>query len=235
MGKPKRITKGGYLYHVINRANGRLRIFRKSGDFIAFENILAVALPRFDMRLCGYCIMGNHWHLLLWSRADGDLSEFMRWITVTHTNRWHAAHNTVGMGHVYQGRFKSFPLKDDQHYLSVLRYIEANPFRAKLADKPQDWPYSSLAKRMGFANNKINLTTGPTRLSRNWLDKVMDFAEHEKQADEIRKCIKRGRPFGDRQWINKTATQLQLESTLKPIGRPKKEPALKKGSRNRSL
>ncbi len=222
MGKPKRITKGGYLYHVINRANGKLRIFRKPGDFVAFESILAEGLKRFDMRLCGYCIMGNHWHLLLWPRRDGDLSQFMRWVTVTHTNRWHAAHNTVGMGHVYQGRFKSFPLKDDYHYLSVLRYIEANPFRAKLAVQPQDWPYSSLAKRMGFSENDIKLSTGPVRLSRNWLDNVLDFAAYQQQADEIRKCISRGRPFGDTQWIAETAGQLQLESTLRPRGRPKK-------------
>lgn len=223
MGKPKRITKGGYLYHVLNRANGKLRIFRKPGDFLAFESILAESLKRFDMRLCGYCIMGNHWHLLLWPKADGDLSEFMRWVSVTHTNRWHSAHNTSGMGHVYQGRFKSFPLKDDYHYLSVLRYIEANPFRAQLAVKPQDWPYSSLAKRLGLSGNDIKLAAGPVRLSRNWLDNVMDFAAYEQQkADEIRKCIHRGRPFGDKQWVAVTAGQLQLESTLKPRGRPKK-------------
>lgn len=223
MGRSKRITKGGYLYHVINRSNGRLRIFRKPGDFMAFEKIIAEGLPRYDMRLCGYCIMGNHWHLLLWPTYDGDLSEFMQWLGVTHTNRWHAAHNTTGMGHVYQGRFKSFPLKGDQHYLSVLRYIEANPFRAKLAAKPQDWTYSSLAKRMGFAKNDIKLTTGPTRLSRNWPEKVLDFAQYEQQTDEIRKCIKRGRPFGDKQWIEETAIQLQLKSTLIPRGRPKKQ------------
>lgn len=91
MGKPRRITKGGYFYHVFNRANGKLRIFRKAGDFVAFENILADGLLRFDMRLCGYCIMGNHWHLLLWPKNDGELSEFMHWLGVTHTNRWHTA------------------------------------------------------------------------------------------------------------------------------------------------
>ncbi|MCF7954906.1 MAG: transposase [Phycisphaerae bacterium] len=222
MGKPKRITKGGYLYHVMNRANGKLRIFRKSGDFAAFENILATGLGRYDMRICGYCIMGNHWHLLLWPRNDGDLSEFMRWVGVTHTNRWHAAHGTTGMGHIYQGPFKSFPLKRDRHYLSVLRYIEANPFRASLAQQSCQWPYSSLAKRMGFAENDIDLTAGPIPLPHNWSDRVLQFADYERATDEIRKCIKRGRPFGDKQWVEKTAIKLQLESTLKPRGRPKK-------------
>lgn len=223
MGKPRRITKGGYFYHVFNRANGKLRIFRKAGDFVAFENILADGLFRFDMRLCGYTVMGNHWHLLLWPKNDGDLSEFMHWLGVTHTNRWHAAHGTTGMGHLYQGRFKSFPLRDDHHYLSVLRYIEANPFRAKLAETPDQWPYSSLAKRMGLCNNEIKLTQGPVPLPPNWTERVLAFADYEQRADEIRKCIKRGRPFGDKQWVNKTAAQLQLESTLRPRGRPRKE------------
>lgn len=84
MGRPKRITLGGYFYHVLNCANGRLRIFKKEADFAAFEQILSEGIERFAMRVCGYCLMGNHWHLLLWPRRDGDLSAFMRWITLTH-------------------------------------------------------------------------------------------------------------------------------------------------------
>jgi len=115
------------VYHALNRANGRLRIFRKDDDFAAFEQVMAEGTERFSMRICGYCIMSNHWHLLLWPRGDGDLSEFMRWISLTHTQRYHASHGTVGIGHLYQGRFKSFPVQDDYHYLTVLRYIETNP------------------------------------------------------------------------------------------------------------
>ena len=100
MSYKKRITKGGIAYHVLNRANGKLRIFKKDLDFIAFENILAEGIERFNMRLCGYCIMGNHWHMLLWPVNDGDLSDFMHWITVTHAMRWHTAHGTCGIGHI---------------------------------------------------------------------------------------------------------------------------------------
>ena len=149
MPRAKRITLGGYVYHVLNRANGRLRIFRNNGDFLAFEKILAEGLKRYPMRLCGYCIMGNHWHLLLWPIGDGDLSEFMRWITLTHTQRFHTSHGTVGRGHLYQGRFKSFPVQDNGHYLTVMRYIEANPLRAELVKRVGDWPWSSLAVRNG--------------------------------------------------------------------------------------
>ena len=71
MPRPKRKCAGGVVYHVLNRANGRLRIFKKRADFEAFERVLAEGLERVDMRLCGYCIMGNHWHLLLWSEESG--------------------------------------------------------------------------------------------------------------------------------------------------------------------
>ena len=96
------------MYHVLNRANGRLRIFRKDADFIAFTRILAEGIERHHMRLCGYCLMSNHWHLLLWPTGDDGLSHFMRWITLTHSQRYHAARGTVGIGHLYQARFKSF-------------------------------------------------------------------------------------------------------------------------------
>ena len=138
MGRAKRIDTGGIVYHVINRANGRLRIFKKRADFEAFERILAEGIERFGMRVCGYCIMGNHWHLVLWPRDDGDMSQFMRWVTLTHTQRWHVAHGTVGIGHVYQGRYKSFPVQGNSHYLTVMRYVEANPLRAKMVETAGD-------------------------------------------------------------------------------------------------
>ena len=85
------------MYHVLNLANRRLHIFRKAADFLAFETILADGIERFSMRLCGYCLMGNHWHLLLWPRGDDDLPAFMRWVTLTHVQRYHASHATVGL------------------------------------------------------------------------------------------------------------------------------------------
>ena len=98
MSRLRRIAKGGLVYHVMNRANGRLRIFKKMRDFEAFEETLGEGCERFSMRVCGYCVMSNHWHLVLWPRKDGDLSEFMKWLTVTHSHRWHNSHGTVGIG-----------------------------------------------------------------------------------------------------------------------------------------
>jgi REP element-mobilizing transposase RayT len=99
------------VYHVLNRGNGRQALFDADTDYLLFQRILWQAQRRLPMRLIGYCLMPNHWHLLLWPHGDGDLSEFMRWLTVTHTQRWHAIHGTAGAGHLYQGRFKSFPVQ----------------------------------------------------------------------------------------------------------------------------
>ena len=220
MPRAKRITLGGYVYHVLNRANGRLRIFRKDGDFLAFEQILAEGMERYSMRLCGYCIMGNHWHLLLWPIDDGDLSEFMRWITLTHTQRFHVSHGTVGIGHLYQGRFKSFSVQADAHYLTVMRYIEANPLRAELVKRASDWPWSSLAVRKGL-EAPFELSEGPLKLPSNW-DKLVNQIESPDQLDGLKNSINRGAPFGGTNWKTKTALRMNLESTLRPRGRPKK-------------
>ena len=221
MGRPKRIAKGDIVYHALNRANGRLRIFKKRQDFEAFESILAEGIERYRMRLCGYCIMGTHWHLVLWPRADGDLSHFMRWVTVTHTQRWHAAHGASGIGHLYQGRFKSFPVQDDWRYLSLLRYVEANPLRAGLVERAEAWPWSSLAIRCG-ARKEIALGPGPTRLPDDWLHHVRTAVEPAEQ-EAIASCIRRGCPYGSSPWVAQTVRLLGLQSTVRPRGRPKKD------------
>jgi putative transposase len=220
MPRAQRITAGGYVYHVLNRANGRLRIFRKDQDFLAFEEILAEGAERVEMRICGYCIMGNHWHLLLWPRQDGDLSTFMRWVTLTHTQRYHASHRTVGIGHLYQGRYKSSPIQTDSHYLTVLRYIETNPLRAKLVKNAGQWPWSSFALRQG-RDGVIMLSEGPVDLPRNWA-RVLHANFEKTDLDHLGTSIQRGAPFGDPAWTTTTAEKLSLQSTLRPRGRPKK-------------
>ena len=219
MGRAQRITLGGYVYHALNRANGRLRIFRKDGDFLAFEQILAEGVERFDMRICGYCIMGNHWHLLLWPHQDGDLSAFMRWITLTHTQRYHVSHGTIGIGHLYQGRYKSFPVQDDLHYLTVLRYIESNP-AAELVKRAGQWLWSSFAVRQGY-EAAFELSDGPIELPSNWA-RLLHENMAQADIDRINNSIKRGAPFGDDCWKQLAAAKLNLESTLRPKGRPKK-------------
>lgn len=144
MPRRPRNASGGLAYHVLNRRVGRLPLFEKSADYAAFEKILQEAYKRTGIRIAAYCLMPNHWHLLLWPQGDGELSEVMRWVTVTHTQRWHAHRHTSGSGPVYQGRFKSFPVQTDEHFLTVARYVERNAMRAKLVARAEEWQWSSL-------------------------------------------------------------------------------------------
>lgn len=221
MGRPKRIALGGDVYHVLNRASGRLRIFKKASDFEAFEEVLSDGIERFNMRICGWCLMANHWHLVLWPRVDGDLAAFMRWIMLTHVQRFHASHGTVGIGHLYQGRYKSFPIQDNAYYLTVMRYVEANAVRAGIVENAGDWRWSSFAVRPGRAS-KIALAEGPLALPADW-ERLLRQVEPT-AAEQIGKSLKRGCPLGDDHWIAKTAKELDLESTLRGKGRPKKVP-----------
>ena len=220
MGRPRRAAQGGLVYHTLNRANARLTIFENQGDFTAFERILAEAVSRYAMRLLAYCLMPNHFHLLLWPRGDRDLSQFMQWLTLTHTQRWHAHHHTAGSGHLYQGRFKSFPVQSDDHFLTVCRYVERNAVRAKLVKSAQDWPWCSPGKRAGRQSPLwlLSLKHWPVRPQSGWMRHV-NRADTTAELLAMRTCVRRGRPYGDERWEKRTAKQLGLESTLRTHGR----------------
>jgi putative transposase len=223
MGRPKRAAIGGLIYHVLNRANARLPIFEKDEDYEAFERILEQAVERTEARLLSYCLMPNHWHLVVCPPRDGDLSKFTGWLTLTHTQRWHAHRNSVGEGHVYQGRFKSFPIQDDQHFITVCRYVERNALRAKLVTKAENWRWSSLWRwSKGSAKHKEILSTWPVRRVANWVNFVNE-PQSDSELKAIRQSVKRGCPLGNESWSRKIVKQLGLESTLRPQGRPKKD------------
>jgi putative transposase len=98
-------------------------------------------LERHPIRILGYCIMPTHWHVVLWPDADGQLSAFLRGLTLTHAVRWHKHHHSTGSGHLYQNRFKAFAIAKGDRILTVLRYVERNPLRAGLVRRAKDWPW----------------------------------------------------------------------------------------------
>jgi putative transposase len=217
---------GGYPYHVLNRANGRLRLFKKDADFAAFEQVVAEAYDRVPLRVLAYVLMGNHWHFVVWPRRgqEGQVSDFFRWLSVTHSQRFHAHHGTAGMGHVYQGRFKSFPIAADEHLLAVLRYVERNPLRAGLVSRAEAWRWGSLYRRtQGTADEQALLTESPVSLGRLWL-KHVNQPQTDAELADIRRCVTRGQPFGSEAWRTKVARKLGLEHTFRPRGRPRKKP-----------
>ncbi len=221
MGRPLRAAVGGYVYHVLNRANARMQIFADDADYQAFEKVLRQAVERTDTRLLTYCLMPNHWHLLVWPRTDGELSRFVGWLTLTHTQRWHAHRHSIGSGHVYQGRFKSFPVQDDGHFLTVARYVERNPLRANLVRRAEQWRWSGLARWLrGTSEDKSLLTAWPVARKASWVEHV-NTTQSDAELQTLRGCVQRGRPYGEEAWSDRAVRTLGLETTLRPRGRPK--------------
>ena len=220
MPRATRAVEAGTIYHVLNRGNGRMMLFHKDEDFAAFEKVLGQGLLRYPVDLLTYCLMGNHWHLLLRPRRERALSALMRWVGVTHVRRHHAHFRTRGGGHLYQGRFKSFPVQDDRHFLAVGRYIEANAVRAGLARDAADWTWSGFHARTA-RDKPFTMASWPIERPRNWREMLNEDLPEE-ELKRLRQSVNRGRPFGSEAWVEQTARRLNLQSTLRDPGRPKK-------------
>jgi putative transposase len=224
MPRQPRVAPGGFAYHAINRAVARLPLFQKDGDYAAFERVLAEAMDKHPIRLLGYCVMPNHWHFVLWPERDGQLTAFLRWLTHTHTQRWHAHYHSAGTGHVYQGRFRAFPIEEDEHLLTVLRYVERNPLLAGLVAQAQAWPWSSLGRlHRREVGVPLPLHPGPVVRPEGWLKRV-NRPETEAELAALRRSVARGQPYGNEVWQQRTAVQLGLQYTFRPQGRPRKRP-----------
>jgi putative transposase len=200
-----------------------MRIFDGPKDYEAFERILVEAVQRAKMRLLAYCVMPNHWHLVLWPREDGDLSTFVGWLTLTHTQRWHAHRHSVGSGHVYQGRFKSFLVESDEYLWTVCRYVERNALRAGLCERAEQWRWSSLWRReFGDEECRTVLSKWPIDVPPNWASRV-NRAESQRELEALRRCVNRGQPYGSEGWVDRVIKRFGLDSVLRPRGRPRKE------------
>ena len=221
MSRPPRTILGDTVYHVINRSNNRVPLFEKEGDYRAFDEVIEEAKERHNMRILAYCTMPNHWHFLLYPRNDGDLPLFMGWLTLTHTQRWRASHNTIGNGHLYQGRYKSFPVQTDDYFLTVCRYVEQNPLRAGLVTNALDWRWGSLWRReYGTLEQTLLLDEWPTPKPSYYLSFVNEL-EHASHLTSIRTSVNKGQPFGKSDWVRTITKKLGLESTFYNPGRPK--------------
>ena len=221
MARRMRCSDAGFVYHVLNRAVGRATIFDKSADYAAFEKVLRQAWERTHMRLLAYVLLPNHWHLMVWPRHDGELSTYAQWLTVTHVRRWHAHHHTEGTGPIYQGRFKSFPVQADDHFLLLCRYVERNALRAALVPRAEHWRWSSLWQCCQ-ATGAPWLHDWPVPRPEGWLAYV-NKPETESELAALRRSALRGAPYGDALWQQQTAKALGLESALRSPGRPRRQ------------
>ena len=222
MPRKARVTPGGMVFHVLNRGVGRRQLFETEADYDAFESIIAETLDKCPMRICGYCLMPNHWHFVMWPEGDEDLGLFMQRLSVTHVTRWQKHRNVVGEGHLYQARFKSFPVETEDYFYQVMLYVERNALRANLCQRAEDWRWGSLhARILGNPEQNALLSDWPLSRPRQWKDHV-NRPQLDKELNAIRQSLVRGQPLGSPAWIQSRARDLCLESTLRPHGRPRK-------------
>ena len=205
-------------YHALNRGNRREVVFHKPGDYDAFVAAMTDACARLPLDLLGYCLMPNHFHLVLRPREDGDLGRWMQWLLTAHARRYHRHYGTTG--HVWQGRFKAFPVQEDDHLVTVLRYVERNALRAELVSRAEEWKWSSLP---GWQSGDPLLWRGTVAVrDERWLERVNEPLSMG-DLQRLRHAVSRGRPYGGETWAREMATRLGLESCLRPRGRPRQE------------
>lgn len=217
-----RIQRGfgdNQVYHVINRGNNKARVFHKPEDYLAFVRLIGEAKNRYQVSLFAFCLMPNHIHLLVRPTHAEDLSRWMHWLMSSHVRKYQAHYG--GVGHVWQGRYKSFLIQADNHLLMVARYIEGNPVRAGLTKTALEWPWSSHLETVGI-QGRILTDDLPIDLPADWTQYV-DTPMNEVELEKLRLSIARQRPYGDEIWQKAVCEEYHLESTMHPHGRPKEK------------
>jgi putative transposase len=222
MPRTPRASAGGLCYHVLNRGNARAEVFHDARDYAEFVQLLYEETETRKVRLLAYCLLPDHFHLVLWPRKDGDLSHWMQWLSTSHVRRYHRLHQTSG--HIWEGRFRAFPIQPDEHLLTVLRYVEQNPTRLEnlRVRKPQRWPWSSISKEVAGLD-RPTIAEGPVPRGKKWLELVQQPLTAEELA-LVRHSVIRGTPLGDAKWQKRIVAKLGLQSTMRPRGRPRKTP-----------
>lgn len=227
MPRIARASAGNLIYHVLNRGNGRSTVFHKHGDYAAFLKLIGEASSHMRMRILAACLMPNHFHLVLWPIADGDLSRWMHYLLNAHVRRYRAHYG--GSGHVWQGRYKAFIIEeDDEHLYAVLRYAERNPLRANLVERAELWPWGTLAMRQPGRQRPAWLGGWPVYEPPDWTE-IVNRPETEAELAALRRCAHRGTPYGSNAWARQTAADLNLLHTIRDRGRPRKQRALEEG------
>jgi len=217
-----RVARGlvdGFTYHVLNRGNGKQAVFHKDRDYSAFVSLIQEAKARLSMSIYAYCLMPNHFHMVVMPNKGEDLSIWMQWLMTSHVRRYHRHYGTSG--HIWQGRFKSFIVKQDDHLLNVLRYVEVNPVRAGIVTSAKDWQWSSHRLRSEGSQSTL-MSPLPVELPDDW-ERLVDESFTLSDLEKLRKCVSRQTPYGDLFWQAEICKKLGLESTTRPRGRPRKK------------
>lgn len=218
MARTARAAAGGICYHVINRGNRRATVFHTPSDYKSFVQLMQRACTRTPMRVLAYCLMPNHVHFVLWPHAADDMSRWMHWLFTSHVVRYNKVRGISGR--VWQGRFKAFPIEQDRHLITVLRYVERNPVRANLVATAVDWEWSSLASGNSESPSSL-LSESPVTRPDGWA-RLVDQPQSAEDLKALRRCSLKSTPFGSERWVHHTAAELGLQSSLRGPGRPKR-------------
>jgi putative transposase len=226
MGRPPRLIADGLVYHALNRGNNRAPVFFEAADYQLFLQALGQTKERYPFRLYAFCLMGNHFHLVLEPQDGQSISRILQSLTVAHT--WHYHRALASSGHVWQGRFKSPVIESDEHLLTVMRYVESNPLRAGMVTDLAAYPWSSylvhgLGKVMDLVDEApvwATLAKGEPKRHAYWRQWVhTPLTARELQA--IRRAVTTGRPYGSSGWIDRMGRQLGINLNPRSRGRPR--------------
>ena len=220
---PRDIRKliDGAFYHVLNRGNAKQQLFHERIDFSRFLDMAASALEEHPVDIFAYCIMPNHFHFVVSAIPSTNISDwvhqFMTKHVLFHRNKYQSS------GHIWQGRFKDFPIQNDDYLCTVIRYVERNPVRSGLVRSAVEWRWSSLYERVTKSYRLISdkMFVEIPKDAQEWI-RYVDRTLTEEERMRIRTCIKRQAPFGDSAWIEAFSKKYGLEKTIRPRGRPKK-------------
>lgn len=219
MPRTARAIVGGHCYHLINRGNNHARVFHERADYAAFVSLINETQSQLELPILAACMMPNHVHLVVRPVNDKDLARWTHRLFTTHVRRHHRKYQTSGR--LWQGRFKAFLIQQDQHLITVIRYVERNALRAGLVTRAEHWQWSSLRWRAAPGPWHIELMRSPVPLPEDWTNYVNE-PQASTEVDSIRTCIQRQRPFGVQNWVESQAHHLGLSQSLTPRGRPRR-------------
>ncbi len=220
MPRIPRALVDGFVYHVLNRGNGKKSVFHKDEDYQNFTNLMKLGKNLYRIKVLAYCLMPNHFHIVVWPRRARDLSKWMQWLMTSHVRRHHQVYGTTG--HVWQGRYKSFVVQQDDHLLTLMRYVESNPVRCGFVDSAGEWSWSSHGERVGERPRNIT-DLPPVDLPKDW-GTYVNTPLTAGELDRLRQSVNRQSPYGSSVWQSHLCETLGLESTVRPKGRPRCSP-----------
>lgn len=219
MPRLRRIVPDNTIHHVLNRGNRRQVVFHDDDDYDRFFNLLADSLERHPMRILAVCLMPTHFHMTVWPTTAGSLSAYMTCLMNKHVRQHHKKYGTVGHGHIWQGRYKNFMVQNDGHLFNVLRYVEANPLRAGLVSRADDWQWSTLSRRV-TPDGRSFLSEWPVARPAEWQSYV-NFGIDAEELAQLRNAVRRGCPYGNEWFVEESAEIYGLRPTCTDLGRPR--------------